>query len=196
LYPQRATDLPEWDAWGEIANNHYRLPIDLRGQTVLDIGGHVGLFAWACWMRGAGRVVSVEPDDENYQALAANAVHMGTEAIHGACWHEGGVLLLEHNTHSGGHRIDATGHPVNAVVLDDLLRQLGTVDLLKLDCEGSEWPMIIHSKELSRVRRIVGEYHCFCGETVDQWVGLLAWRGFTATAERGAPWGLFWAERP
>lgn len=195
-YPKRDTDLPEWDAWGEIRNNHYKLPARLDGQTILDIGGHVGMFAFACAVRGAARVVSVEPNDDNYRELAGNAARMVTEAIHGAAWSSPGVLHLGINSHSGGHRIESVGQPVNAIVFDDLLRSLERVDLLKLDCEGAEWDLIARSDELLRVRQIIGEYHCFRdGETVDNWLSLLRSRGFEATAERGAPWGLFWADR-
>lgn len=195
-YPQRQTDLPTWDLWGEIRDNHLKLPARMDGQTIVDIGGHVGLFAFACWVRGASRVVSVEPDDVSYRALAANAAHMGTETIHGAAWHRTGILHLSRGNHSGAHRICETGQPVNAVELDGLLRSLGRIDLLKLDCEGSEWGLVATSNELHRVGRIVGEYHCFRdGETVDSWLSLLRSRGFAATAERGGKWGLFWADR-
>ena len=50
-------------------------------------------------------------------------------------------------------------HPTRAFALDDLLVRYGRVDLLKLDCEGSEWPILAHASQLHRVRTICGEYH-------------------------------------
>jgi hypothetical protein len=48
---------------------------------------------------------------------------------------------------------------VPAVALDDLLRQLGRVRLLKLDCEGAEWPLLERATQWQRVEAICGEYH-------------------------------------
>ena len=35
------------------------------------------------------------------------------------------------------------------------------VGLLKLDCEGSEWPILATSRLLHKVERIAGEFHFF-----------------------------------
>lgn len=43
--------------------------------------------------------------------------------------------------------------------LDELLRGLPHVRLLKIDCEGSEYPILMTSRYLDRVEEIVGEYH-------------------------------------
>jgi hypothetical protein len=50
---------------------------------------------------------------------------------------------------------------VTCTTLDIILDEVGYCDLLKLDCEGSEYE-ILHGcspETLSRVKRIVGEYH-------------------------------------
>jgi hypothetical protein len=36
---------------------------------------------------------------------------------------------------------------------------LRRVAVVKLDCEGSEWPILLHSKELNRIGWLCGEYH-------------------------------------
>jgi FkbM family methyltransferase len=48
---------------------------------------------------------------------------------------------------------------VPAVSLDSILIELGAVHLLKLDCEGSEFPILYTSQELRRCEHIIGEYH-------------------------------------
>jgi hypothetical protein len=48
---------------------------------------------------------------------------------------------------------------VPAISLDQILRQFARVKLLKLDCEGSEFPILFTSRELHRVEEIVGEVH-------------------------------------
>ena len=56
-----------------VLNNEYRLP-DRFGPSdlILDIGGHIGSFVHACEMRGAGTIVTFEPDLENFRRLCEN----------------------------------------------------------------------------------------------------------------------------
>ena len=48
---------------------------------------------------------------------------------------------------------------VAAVALDDLLVELGRVRFLKLDVEGSEFPILLTATRLELVDAIAGEYH-------------------------------------
>ena len=59
-----------------------------------------------------------------------------------------------------GTRVDdATPRAVDAVPLDAIIERAGTVGLLKIDAEGSEYPILATSRRLDRVEAIVGEYH-------------------------------------
>jgi hypothetical protein len=53
----------------------------------------------------------------------------------------------------------APGYPATCVSLDAILERFGRVKLLKLDCEGSEFPILLTSQRLDRVERVVGEIH-------------------------------------
>jgi len=50
-------------------------------------------------------------------------------------------------------------HPVTAVPLDENLSQHDEVRCLKIDAEGSEFPILLTSSVLHRVQEIVGELH-------------------------------------
>jgi hypothetical protein len=76
----------------------------------------------------------------------------------------------------------------------------GPVRLLKLDCEGSEWPILFTSRRLQQVREIVGEYHE--RETEWGWCGavrlqeFLQAQGFAVDVQETRDGlGLFWAKR-
>ena len=147
-------------------------PRDVR--TVLDIGAHVGSFAVLIKRcRRQAEVYCVEVNRRNLAALRANC---HGEVRHAAVTYESDVELRV-----GGRRGLDTGPgdcevvPIGAamsckrhvrgvvpgtVTIEELLDERGwpVVDVLKLDCEGSEWS-ILENMDVSRVKMIVGEYH-------------------------------------
>lgn len=153
--------------WGSVMGNEYRIPDSLANQTVLDIGAHVGVFSKLCLDRGAKLVVSVEPCKQNYNRLVNNMRSFGERSVvfNRACWRsdvEDTTLLVSTKTgNSGGFSVVATtdGEDVSTIKLDVLIEAFGPIDLLKIDCESSEWPILLTSKHLNRVARIVGEWH-------------------------------------
>ena len=56
-------------------------------------------------------------------------------------------------------RVRRTRNSVEAISLDEVLSRFQRARLMKIDCEGSEFPILLTSKLLTRVDRIVGEYH-------------------------------------
>jgi FkbM family methyltransferase len=193
-----------------LIDNEYRLPAEIRG-LVLDIGGHIGSFAICCAERGAKRVLSVEPDSANFRALAANLApyRPRVSALFGGAWSSSETIALAQPPgalHTGGWsavhpRADAAASP--AYHVNDLIQLVGTVDLLKLDCEGAEWE-ILTAADLSHVAAICGEYHLAPIERgeVDAGFGLewlrerLDAAGFRLrTKATLSNLGLFWAVR-
>lgn len=163
-----------WD-WGiaraVVVNNEYRLPERFREtDVVIDIGAHIGSFAYACLRRGAGKVISFEPDPENAALAARNLAHFGSRCeLHAAAvWRSDGRvpnLLLgraKERLNTGGHSVvsDGGGVAVPVIALDAVLASLaGPIRLLKIDCEGAEYPILFTSRHLDRVASIVGEFH-------------------------------------
>ncbi len=120
---------------------------------------------------------------------------------------------------SGGTLIwDTDGPLVDAIAFDDVVDTIGEpggrrITLLKIDCEGAEFPILMTSRRLDRIDRIVGEYHELRAElpqhvripgcrqfTVDALAAHLADAGFAVTLEPQATatfgeLGLFFAER-
>jgi hypothetical protein len=66
------------------------------------------------------------------------------------------------NTGGGGvyeSRTDEGHVTVPAVAFDRAIDSLGAVDVLKIDAEGSEYPILMTSQRLDRIGLIVGEWH-------------------------------------
>src|SRR5207302_3010451 len=51
--------------------------------------------------------------------------------------------------------------PIRTLTLEDLMQEHGLdhIDILKLDCEGSEFSILSKTPSLDRIGLIVGEYH-------------------------------------
>jgi FkbM family methyltransferase len=115
------------------------------GQVVLDLGAHVGTFSLAAAGLGC-RVVAVEASPENAALLGDSAARNGFGQMQVVCAavtdHEGAVEFVPHGPF-GTIANRVTMGPtirVRAVTVDGLLRELDldTVDLVKMDVEGSE----------------------------------------------------------
>jgi FkbM family methyltransferase len=216
-----------WDEgiWQAVAgSNEYGLPPRFEpGSTVIDVGAHIGAFSYAVLDRGASLVVALEADAENARIWQHN-LHRACKAadrsvlLTAACWRSDRpgpqwlrISAVDANT-GGSHVFGKSGLPVRAIGLDtviDLALALapGRIRLLKLDCEGSEWPTLCTSSKLDLVDEIVGEYHQASGDfdwggpaTIAELLAVFGQAGFqtrsTVTDPRGL--GLFhaWRDTP
>lgn len=217
LWCRPKTKAQDWTCVRDvICRNEYRLPKSFRpDDIVVDIGANIGTFALACLVRGAGHVFCFEPDAQNFAILKKNLEpYRGRyEAFEEPVWRsdiEEGVNFY-HRTDSGtsmGFCLPDAGCPV-AAKLDDILRSCERVRLLKIDAEGSEYPILHTSKELHRVDEIVGELHPQLirkGVFPEEWdcstvgmVKLLTDNGFKVRIEPHNEYPLlvqlFWAKR-
>jgi FkbM family methyltransferase len=152
-----------------------------RCNTILDVGGHFGYFAIFAAMNSApnSRIVTVEPSSQNVAILRANIAGCGLpqtqiNVIHGAAADQTGTLDLHvskaHNCslYADHAKSIAPGSTmrterVNVHTLADLMAQheLLSVDVMKLDCEGAEYPIIYNTPTdvLGRVKVIMMEFH-------------------------------------
>jgi FkbM family methyltransferase len=151
-----------------VGRNEYGLPEHMPAdETVVDVGTHVGSFVQAAWERGARRIFSYEAGPGNF-AVACNNVGAldGVVLVNAAVWRsdlrDDAVFHTAHEVYTGAGSVFADGGvPVASIPFDEILSGQ-TIDFLKIDCEGAEWP-ILYTADLSRVRRIVGEYHSLVG---------------------------------
>jgi FkbM family methyltransferase len=204
------------------------VPPDLSGAVVVDIGMHVGAFSYLALTRGAAALHGFEPELSNYSCAVANVSPFGARAhlYRRAVWRSdiaAAPLPFWRSTdvaNAGGGTLiwDTDGPPVETVPFDEAIdavteRGARRIDLLKIDCEGAEFPILLTSSRLHLIDRIVGEYHELRAElprhvripgydqfAVDMLAAHLERAGFSvalepqATATFGAL-GLFFAQR-
>lgn len=141
-------------------------------RLIVDIGAHIGCFArLAHSLFPSAEIICVECCEQNIPALKAN-VESFARVVHAACTYEPGDLTLLNayspncrstggSTISGGPRDDAQYHcerlTCPQITLEELVNGR-TIDLLKLDCEGSEFSILAGARR-DRIATVVGEYH-------------------------------------
>jgi FkbM family methyltransferase len=171
---------------GVVALDEYRLPERFEpDDVVVDVGAHIGSFAYAVVLRGGKHVWSIEPDRTNFTLAAEHlrtCVDQGyVRLIQAAVWRSDpnddelrfdgyhafpqSYPGMEGIVNTGnGSVVWGLGEPVAKIAFDDVV-DLATnheerrVRLLKLDCEGAEWPIVLTSRRLHLIDEIVGEFH-------------------------------------
>jgi FkbM family methyltransferase len=119
------------------------------GSLVIDVGANVGFFSlrFAKWVGEGGKVMSIEPEDRNYDSMMSALKREGllnrVDALKAVAAAVPGMALLEINPlHPADHKLsqDGSGLPVKAVVLDDLVQDKSDlrVSLIKIDVQGAE----------------------------------------------------------
>lgn len=157
-----------------VRRNEYRLPDELTGALVVDIGMHVGAFSYLALTRGAAELHGFEPESMNFVCATRNLAPFGSR-VHlqnRAVWRSDVPPSSMHfwrssdSANAGGGTLiwDTDGPLVEVVAFDDVVDSITDggrrrIDLLKIDCEGAEFPIVLTSKRLDRIDRIVGEYH-------------------------------------
>jgi FkbM family methyltransferase len=123
------------------------------GDTFIDVGANIGYFALmaASIVGPRGRVIAFEPNADNYEMLRESTRANDFESIltiHPAAVSDMvGMLSFSTGGLEGNGRIvnaveaEAETIPlplVQAVTLDDALRECGRIDVIKMDVEGAE----------------------------------------------------------
>jgi FkbM family methyltransferase len=169
--------LTEWDGWiysDVVLGNYYRFADDMSGELVLDIGAHIGFASIFAASLGADKVYAYEAHPSNYKRLLENTKSFGEriEAHNFAVWKSG---VPSEYVYVGDHKDDCNmggvtvherdiGNPVKTIGLDEILTKIQSEcgrypTIIKMDCEGSEFPILLSSSLFHNSRSIVGEVH-------------------------------------
>ena len=144
--------------------------------TIIDIGANAGFFSLFAAARFPGaRIYSYEPIDINYRQLMRNMdlnEGVNIRCFQKAVFSHSGQLSLHYDTiDSLSTSATILDHPetqdqiiqVSCITLPEIFDEhiLKRCDLLKIDCEGSEYEIFYKcpASYLSRVSQIVAEVH-------------------------------------
>lgn len=153
----------------------FGVPIE-NGWTIIDIGAGIGEYTiFAAQLCPDSRIIAFEPYRESFELLKRNLdlnrinnVEIYSDAISG----NDGSLFLEisgsdplqfKSVDKINDNLNTDHQKINAISLLSAINRSGieTCDLLKLDCEGAEYDILLNTppEVLNKIKRIVMEYH-------------------------------------
>ena len=157
----RQIEIPADCIWGffEVPGD-YSPAIKVSGTVrVLDIGANVGAFSIFAAYKWPGCIVhSYEPDPKNFKYLSRNCDGWSFPHNQAVGLGDTATLYFGRNGLCGSTFAEPEGSTgsVEVECLDASL--LPEADIVKIDCEGAEWPILYTSQRLHQVDAIFGEY--------------------------------------
>lgn len=143
-----------------------------RGDIVIDIGAHVGIFAIYAAKRHPGiSVLAFEPDPVNFSNLLANIAANGVDNVMPyrlAVTRDGRPFTLDrppdNSAAASGYYAARDGYArstADSITLEQIFERyaIERCKLLKIDCEGAEHEILTSTSVLDRVEWLSGEFH-------------------------------------
>jgi FkbM family methyltransferase len=136
-----------------------------RPLRALDLGANIGL--WGLWLHGrlaVERVTGLEPDPENAakhaRQIALNRLESSWDLVQAAATCTEGPVTFTIGRATTGHIAEGGEAGASVVEGRDVFALLGGIDLLKIDIEGAEWPMLADPRWPGlRAPVVMLEYH-------------------------------------
>jgi FkbM family methyltransferase len=183
-----------------------RLELSGRPLSAVDLGANIGM--WGIWLHGrfaVERLVALEPDPENAakhrRQIELNRLADSWELVQAAATCADGPVVFTVGRATTG-RIGELGEPGTVEVAGrDGFALLDGIDLLKIDIEGAEWPMLTDPRLAEmEVPVVMLEYHPRGAPSANPGQdaqAALAGAGFQTLPMHGAPdgTGIVWGWR-
>lgn len=145
-----------------------------KGDVVVDIGAHVGIFTLLALNQGAKHVYAFEPDKKNIEMIernidennyqnasifnAAVSNRVGKVKLYIAPISSGNSLYQKAWNKEEKNYISVPSFTLEKIIKENNLKQ---IDLLKIDCEGSEGDIVASTSSniWKKIQKIVMEFH-------------------------------------
>lgn len=130
--------------------------------TVVDIGGNIGLFSLWVWGHFPNtQIHTFEPNPRVFDCLTENLIPTGAQIHRAGVSHKPGRAEMNDISDSRlASTIIKDDGNVELIALSQIVEDVGgTVDLLKMDCEGAEWEIFKDAESFKHINAIRMEYH-------------------------------------
>lgn len=143
--------------------------LPVNGKTVIDIGGYIGDTAIYFIMKGAKKVIALEPFLQTFQLakknIKINDLEDKIDFILAGCSNKNDIIKVDPNpANPTGAKLaeSKNGIDVQTLTLDKVIeRSNNEASILKMNCEGDEYNIILSSSKetLRKFTHMVIEYH-------------------------------------
>lgn len=180
----------------EVHDTHFN-----RGGVVVDIGANIGTFSLFA-AQFADRVYAVEPEPHNLKALKNNIIinNMNDKVItipYGISDFKGTAVIHDSGGGSSIKDDGSFGAEIEIMTLDNLfsLYQIDSVDVLKIDVEGSEVEIILGASQenLNKCKYITMEFDIRSGKSLGKMTQKLSETHHVRTMGSWERGGMIWA---
>ena len=180
----------------EVKDTHFN-----RGGVVVDIGANIGTFAIYAGQY-ANKVYAIEPEPHNLEALKNNiALNSMEENViplpYGISDYKGTAVIHDSGGGSSIKDDGAFGAEIEVMSLNDLfaLYNIDSVDVLKIDVEGSELEIILGAsrENLNKCKYITMEFDVRTGSKLGEMTQKLSETHHVRTMGSWERGGMVWA---
>lgn len=143
--------------------------LPLKDKIIIDIGACTGDTSIYFALKGAKKIIAVEPFPKNFEILKKNITenHFNESIIPilAACGYSKKEILIDPNLHDGMRSVlheFPDGIKISTITLEEIIKDFDISNaILKLDCEGCEYETILNSSSdiLQKFTDIQIEYH-------------------------------------
>jgi len=150
--------------------NIFRYARSANPSVIADIGANVGIFAkLATVLFPEADIYAYEPNPEALKWLRKNAESTRIRVSPYAVSLQAGEVIMETRFESTcGAKVAPGGDLRVKAIAASEVADGRPIDLLKMDCEGSEWTILKDHGLLGRTKDLVLEYHAWEGHTVEE----------------------------
>lgn len=140
----------------------------VKDQTIIDVGANIGDSSIYFALKGAKKIIAIEPFPANYELAKKNIELNNLQKIIdidlAGCSNKSGFLTVDNKKSGGGASLTSsiTGTKIPLFSLENIVKQ-NNLDsaILKMDCEGCEYDSILKTDNeiMRKFSTIIIEYH-------------------------------------
>ena len=168
-------------------------------RTIIDIGANVGLFSlWAAHTFNHATIHAYEPNPRVLPYLRANVRGLPVVVFPKGLGSEQGRahMIDDRESRQASTCASASGEVEIEPLAEAIRRVGGSVDLMKIDCEGAEWDLFKDRDSLRCVKEIRMEYHLINGSCLQEFKAKVGELGFSISRlSPNSGFGIAWLSR-
>lgn len=167
--------------------------------TIVDVGANIGLFSlWARYFYPEANITAIEPNPRVYHECCKNLANSNVKVLNvGISQREGRAMMDDTGNSRNASTVPMSDGDIHLMPLSSILEELGgSIDLLKMDCEGFEWDIFSDSKAFEGIGEIRMEYHLGSSHTIESLKCITHDLGYRMThCNPNQGFGIAWFEK-